>query len=408
MNNVRILDRHPSEWLAHRFYVLEQFDMCMNVVDQILRKTPDNAEALSLKGCVLRAQGRIDEALGCFQLAYDLDSENIRHSLEIAKCLFFLGRFQQSLKILLKLEENPEGNIWEVYQLLGLNYYRLRKFSESIESFQFALDADPRLETFLELINIYDLQHDTSSLEIIIKESLKYHSNNPNLRRRIGKLLISQTKLEKALTNFEQSYSKNEQDSMSLLYSGSILQEQNHVSESLNLYRRSFQNLMNSPSLWNNVGLLIYAKHRNEAAIACFKKANFLAPYESLPLSNIGLIFLNMKMYCSAAIILRRAKKLDPSVRGAAVGLAVALMNIGEYDEAEEIFNYELQKIYSHQILINLAICYYRHGNYKDALETFNRFKRLLREEPELEKEYPNYRNEIVPLFRKINQISKE
>jgi predicted Zn-dependent protease len=119
MLQARLLDNKPSEWLAHRFYVPGQFDMCLSVVEQILRKVPENAEALSLKGSVLRTKGQIEEALGCFQTAYDVDSENIRHPLEIAKCLFFLGRCQQSLKILQDVEQAGHGNAWEVSHLLG-------------------------------------------------------------------------------------------------------------------------------------------------------------------------------------------------------------------------------------------------------------------------------------------------
>ena len=164
MQKIKLLDNNSSEWLAHRFYVLGQFDMCMTVVEQILRRNPDNPEALSLKGNVLRSKGQVDEALNCFQNAFYLDSENVRHSLEIAKCLYALGRFPQALKILRDLESTPEGNIWEVFHIIGLCCKKMRKMDDAIDSFQNALDTDLRIETFLELINIYESQHDSSAL----------------------------------------------------------------------------------------------------------------------------------------------------------------------------------------------------------------------------------------------------
>lgn len=398
MIQVKLIDNKPSEWLAHRFYVLGQFDMCINVVEQILRRTPDNPEALSLKGSVLRTRGYIDEALNCFQTAYTVDTQNIRHLLEIAKCLFFLGRYQQSLKILNQLEDSPEGNIWEVYHLIGQNNARLKKLKEAADAFQNALDTDLRIETFLELMNVYEQQRDFSSFQSLMIEALKIHGNNTQLRRRIGKFLIGRQQNSVALSHLKFAYEKDPTDCQAYLLAGSIEQENTHIQEALDLYRRSFSGLSNSPALWTNVALCIQTRSRLEAVIACCKRAAFYAPFEGLPLTNMGLVFLEMGLYCSAAIYLRRAKNLDPSCKGVGEGLAMALMNLKQYDEAIQIFNSELQKGYSHQTLINLAICFYKAGRAKEANAAFEKFQKLMAEEPSLEANYP-LKKILIPMF---------
>lgn len=398
MQKIKLLDDKPSEWLAHRFYVLGQFDMCMTVVEQILRINPDNPEALSLKGNVLRSKGQVDEALNCFQNAFYLDTENVRHSLEIAKCLYFLGRFPQALKILRELESTPEGNIWEVFQLIGLCCKRLRKIDDAIDSFQNALDTDLRIETFLELINIYESQHDSSGLNGIITEAMKYHSNNAVLRRRIGKLEISQRQFSKALSHIQFALQRDPNDSLSDLLAGSIEQENLHIDKALDYYRKAFQGISNSPALWNNVALCIQVRSRREAVVACCRRAMFFAPFESMPLTNMGLVYLEMGLYCSAAIVLRKARNLDISVSQATEGLAIALMNLGEYEEAITLFKSDLQKNSNHQTLINLAICYYRSGKMQEAKSNFDRFMRIVNDEPALEASYP-IKDVLVPMF---------
>jgi Bardet-Biedl syndrome 4 protein len=403
MATVKLVDNKSSEWLAHRFYVLGQFDMCFNIVEQILRKSPDNAEALSMKGSVLRARGQIDDALNCFQTAYNLDSENVRHVLEIAKCLYFVGRFQQSLKILSDLPRSTKGNIWEVYHLLGQNQLKLRKLDDAIESFESALDADYRIETVLELLTVYETKDDRKGIQSLVNEALKHYSTNPALRRRIGKIELRLARYDNATNHFKASLARDPHDCQSYLYSGSIAHEHARGDRAMELYRRAFPGLSSSPALWNNVGLCLQVRLKPEAVLACCKRATFYAPFEAVPLVNMGLIFLELGMYCSAAIVLKRARALDIGCPSVNQGLAIALMNVGEYAEAMAILKNELQKSCTIDAAINLAICAYRAGKNEEALAAFRTFRKLLAEEPAHESSYP-VRGVLAPMFAELER----
>lgn len=397
MQRVRLLDNKPSEWLAHRFYVLGQYDMCLNVVEQILRRSPTNAEALSLKGCVLRTKGQIDDALNCFQTAYNLDSENTRNLFDIAKCLFFVGRYQQSLKILDKFEGTDERNTWEVCQLFAQNYAKLKKMEEAKNSFQDALDIEYRLETVLELIDIYEAEKNLGEIETLLNEALKYHGNNTILRKRIGRLSLRLKRFDQALNDFTFAFTRDRDDYQSMLYAGSIQQENQSTTTAMLLYRKSFVGVSGSPALWNNVALCVQARQRREAVITCCRKAMFFAPFEAVPVANLGLVFLEMGMFCSAAIALKRAKALDPNNQNAAIGLAVALMNLGDQKQAISILKKELEKAKEKRawknnvprILINLALSYRRDGAKDEATKTYAAFQKAIHEEVALESLYP-------------------
>ena len=397
MQRVRLLDNKPSEWLAHRFYVLGQYDMCLSVVEQILRKSPDNAEALSLKGSVLRTKGQIDDALNCFQTAYNLDPENTRHLFDSAKCLFFVGRYQQSLKMLDRFEGTDERNTWEVCQLIGQNNLKLKKMEEAKNSFQDALDIEYRLETVLELVDIYEGEKDLNELETLLNEALKYHGNNTLLRKRIGRLNLRLKRLESAFNDFKFSYTRDPDDRQSMLYAGSIEQENQATTTAMVLYRKAFVGVSGSPALWNNVALCVQARQRREAVLTCCRKAMFFAPFESVPVANMGLVFLEMGMFCSAAIALKRAKSLDPNNQSAAIGLAVALMNLGEQKQAITMLKKELEKANQKRalknnvprILINMALCYQKDGAKDEAGKSFEAFQKAIEEEPALEALYP-------------------
>ena len=404
---IRLLDNKPSEWLAHRFFVLGQYDMCLNVVNQILRKTPDNAEALSLKGSVLRTKGQIEESLNCFQTASSLDSYNIRHQLEIAKCLFFLGRFQQSLTILQEIESTDEGKVWEVYHLTGQNYAKLRKYDEAIEAFDNAIDADFRIESILEELDVFEAQKDYKSMRSLIDEALTKHPSNAVLRRRVGKFFLSQSQYADASTQFVNAYTRDPQDYQSKLLAASIEQEGQHQEKAIKLYRKAYIGLNNSPALWNNVSMCINTRNKTEAAIACCKKAVFYAPFEAVPLSNMGLNYLEMGLYCSAAVALKRALALDPTIENAGEGLGIALMNLGQYDQAAKAFIKEIQKGKTHRLLMNTAICMYRAKKYKEAKALFESFKKLIKDEPAYINLYP-YETVLLPMFNNLPAIPQK
>ena len=398
---IRLLDNKPSEWLAHRFFVLAQYDMCLNVVNQILRKTPDNAEALSLKGSVLRTKGQIEEALNCFQTASSLDAHNIRHQLEIAKCLYFLGRFQQSLSLLQEIEETDEGKIWEVYHLIGENNAKLRKYDDAIDAFDNAIDADFRIESIMEELSVFEAQKDYKSMKSLINEALSKHPSNAVLRRRVGKFYLSSSQYNEALSQFQYAYNRDKQDYQSMLLAGSIEQEEQHPEKAIRLYRRAYIGLSTSPALWNNVSMCITARNKTEAAVSCCKKAVFCAPFEAVPLSNLGLNYLEMGLYCSAAVALKRALALDPNCEDAGEGLGIALMNLGQYEQAAKAFIKEIHKGKTHRLLINTAICMYKSKKYKEAKTLFESFRKIVEDEPAYLSLYP-YDNILLPLFSNL------
>jgi len=394
----RLMDNKSSEWLAHRFYVMGEIDMCLNVVDQVLRKNPDNPEVLSLKGHVLMSKGRVEEALVFFEIALQFDEKNVRHLLEIAKCYHFLGRFQHSLAVLLDIQETGNGNIWEVDHLMGLNYYRLRKNNEAIDSFQNALDSDFRVETVIELINVYESENDSSSIFALIKEARNKHPTNCLLLKRVGKYFLSQRMFSEALEEFSLAIERDPSDFQSVLMSASIEQHNQNIDTAIGLYRKAFIGVPNSTALWNNASLCIMSRNKSEASISCCIKSSMISPFESIPLTNLGLNYLDVGRYCSAAICLKRALKLDPGCEGANEGLAVALMNLGEYKPAIKLLEKELQKYSSHRLLINLAICYFHSNDYVNANETFQRFLKLVADEPAIESLYP-INQILIPMF---------
>jgi Bardet-Biedl syndrome 4 protein len=52
-----------------------------------------------------------------------------------------------------------------------------------------------------------------------------------------------------------------------------------------------------SPQLWNNIGMCFFGKKKFVAAIACLKRANYLAPFDWKILYNLGNLCHRLTAY---------------------------------------------------------------------------------------------------------------
>lgn len=393
--HVKLLDKNPSVWLAHRFFVLEQYTTCLEIIEQTLKRTPDNPEALSLKGNVLLTLGRVDEALNFFDSASFIEPGNLTHQVEKVRCFVLLGRYYEALKQIEHINSAGGGNDWEVYHLAGQAYLKLKKYDDAVENFSNALDADVRLETILELFTAYEKQKNDSDIEYLIEEAEQSHGMNPLFQFRVASYYMRRKQYQRAQKLFEKIYEKDPEMYMAMLNNGSIQQFQMKDKRALSCYRRAYQGLPNSPALWNNVSLLINERSPFAAAL-CVRKALSCTPFEGVALLNLGNIQLEQKMWCSAVLSLKRALRASPSTNGIRSSLGLALMNSGHPESAIKFFTKELQDNRSHQLLANTAICYVRLGNNAEAIPLFTEFFKAVEDEPLIGESYP------LPLLKNL------
>ena len=70
-------------------------------------------------------------------------------------------------------------------------------------------------------------------------------------------------------------------------------------------------------------------------AIACLKRASYLAPFEWMVSFNLGLAHLKVKQYASAFQFFSATINLNPSFGPAFAMLGVSLMNLNDHANAE-------------------------------------------------------------------------
>ncbi len=115
---------------------------------------------------------------------------------------------------------------------------------------------------------------------------------------------------------------------------GSISQGHAEVETALGYYKAALQFRPNSPQLWNNVAMCLFNKQKFVGAIACLKKALYMAPFEFIVCFNLGLVHLTTGQYASAFQFLSAAINLRPDYPPSYMYLGVALAHLGDPDNA--------------------------------------------------------------------------
>ena len=100
---------------------------------------------------------------------------------------------------------------------------------------------------------------------------------NAEILTTIGLLYLRQGENFKAFDYLGNSLTHDPKNAKTILAAGSIIQDHQDMDVALIKYRVAAVQTPNSAQLWNNIGMCFFGKQRYVAAIACLKKALYVA-----------------------------------------------------------------------------------------------------------------------------------
>ena len=178
--DISTIDKY--NWLLHIMYGRSEYER----VQQFIRlQSYKNTYMTYVQALVYRQEGRITEALDCFQKCV-VENPSLINIKQVAKSLALLGRYR------LAIDAYKEGlshttTDWEIFHSLGLCYLHLNELKEAKQNFLQALQISEIQETsYLALGKVYTLEGEREEAEAVYERGTRRNPESPTLFTQIG------------------------------------------------------------------------------------------------------------------------------------------------------------------------------------------------------------------------------
>jgi tetratricopeptide (TPR) repeat protein len=152
--------------LAAFYSRADNWDQAYEVSQAALRLNPQYLGGWIISGMVRFNQGNLEEAVGLFEKALEIEPENKVVRLKYAYSLGALGRVDEALEVYLKLKADFPGDA-KIYSDLGVVYNAVGSYEKAKENLKKAVELDPSPENYLKYSAIMER---TGNL----KEAIRY------------------------------------------------------------------------------------------------------------------------------------------------------------------------------------------------------------------------------------------
>lgn len=364
-------------WLIHNHYVRKEFETAKSIIRSQLEETHGMCEyANYVLGLILRQEGKIQESLEMFQICNILNPNSADHIKQMARSLFLLGRHKLAIEAYKQAEVRSENTDWEIYHNLGVCHMYLKELEPAKDELLKAIHYHKNDQSFLTLGKIVLLQGDINNAIEIYKQGVANSPENSELCTALGLLYLQTGAHAAAFEQLGTAMAFEPGNAKAVLAAGSVAQASHEWDAALAKYRTAATATPESPHLWNNIGMCFFGKRKFVAAIACLKRANYLAPFDWKILYNLGLVHLTLQQFASAFHFLSASINLRPTRGQTFMLLAVALTHLSDPDNANAAYQQALNlDMKDPAVPLNYAVFLHNKQQTQDAHKQLQNFE---------------------------------
>ncbi|EGI67449.1 Bardet-Biedl syndrome 4 protein-like protein [Acromyrmex echinatior] len=316
-------------WLLHRHYTRHEYSACKLLIEQELMKSNGHEYANYLKGLILRKEGRIQDSLDCFQIAYNVNSTNIDNVKQIAKSLLIMGSHKRAIDAYAEAEKISILPDWEIYHGREA-YVKLNQLQEGKKYFKRSTELTKIELPNIDLARLYLLDDMIPEARNAYTAALNGNPQSIDAATELGLLYLKIGDTQRAFQQFGAALAHSPNCVKAILPMAYVMQSHREYDVALSKYKIAAQTIPESSILWNNIGMCLYAKQKYVAAISSLKRAHYLHPMSCVPSCNLGVVFLttgqpkNSMPYLLLGLALKRLDDLEGAERSLTKAHALA------------------------------------------------------------------------------------
>ena len=362
-------------------------------LEERLRTSPDDLEALVQAGIAEKTAGRLERAHSLFQRAIDKDPESSVLHFLLAETLYNRGLHEDAMRSVRKsIELNPEnpdalyligfilgdlGRSEEAAEAnrravmlnptlvraqanLSLETYRrdvtpsrqqrtsasahitlgraLRQkgyFQEALREYEKAIEGgEANAEVLMAMLELYLLQRDTGAAIATADRFAREFS--PTAKTWNGRGVALQ--LEGRHAEAEESYTRALEIDSSYPFAhnnlGVLLWHKNDTKGAINSFRRALVAPNRPVEARLNLALGLFRRKHTELALEAYRQVLSSAPEHPVAWNGIGLILVELEKYADARNAFARAIQANPDFAEAHYNMSFTLSNLGDFASA--------------------------------------------------------------------------
>ena len=274
---------------------------------------PDNARAHINLGNVLRASGKLDEAIAHYVKALDIEPDNAGAHINLGNTLRVKGRLDEAMAHYLKALDIEPDNAGAHINLGGVLAAGGR-LDEAAAHFMKALDIEPQnAGAHLNLGNVLLARGKLDDAGAHYEKALGIKPHHAGAHINLGNILQAQGKLDDAAAHYEKALDIQPDQAGVHFNLGNILQARGKFDDAIAHYKKALPMDTGNAALYNNLGGAILGAHGDlNDAVACFEQALALEPRYADAHCNLGNVFSAQGKIDDAVACYQRALALRP------------------------------------------------------------------------------------------------
>jgi tetratricopeptide (TPR) repeat protein len=310
---------------------------------EVLRREPENADALHLLGVLAGQAGQLQPAVELVEKAVRIRPTFHEAFSNLGRLFADLGSFDKSVRAYKRVISLRPNDAVARY-VLGLVYRRWDKKDDARTAFLDALKIDPNYAApFNELAKLDRLDHNADKAIALCKEAIRLQPNFADAYHTLGNALLDMHLSDDGIGQLQRAVDLSPQTAVFHSSLGDAFCRRDRFAEAIAKYNAA---LTIEPTLAvarHGMAVALCGLGRYSEAITFHKHTIELDPLNSHFHQSYGDTLLAAAEFEAAQPLFLRSIELE-STRGASwCGLGVALRQLGKFKEAADCFHKALE-----------------------------------------------------------------
>jgi len=291
------------------------------------------------QGNILKEQGRLEDAIQCYQEGLTLFPGNVELWFNMGSTLLELSRLTEAVAALqqaIALQPDSAG----VYMNLGNAFKEQGRCEDAVQCFQKGLaicpgSAELWFNLGVTLISWPRLSEAAEALQHVI--ALKPDFINAYIF--LGSVLKEQGLSKNAVQCYQKGVAICPGDAQLWFNLGTTLLELRKLPEAVEVLQQAIALQPDFAAAYNNLGSALKEQGLTENAVQCFQQGAASCPGNARLWFNLGTVLFELQRLSEAVEALRQAVALKPDFAGAYNNLGYALQSRGKVEDAIAAFD---------------------------------------------------------------------